>query len=237
MLGCRLAGMCRALFPPSLRRLRVLISRCDCSRCFYGDTESNSHQASDSNCLTACPGNEGEACGSVQDMLIYTDAQWQLQDAVELAHDLQQLEALVNEVQGDISLWNTYLNMYQALVSPDSSRRRRGDRAAPRPRQADPATQKRIAQFFQQVQDEYDAIMHGKNRIVSLVKDIQRLFQISLRYQKIRQDEEIELVERIGTFLLAMHPSIRRTLADMQLCSTTAHTSAGRRVIGRSDHC
>lgn len=106
----------------------------------------------------ACPGNQTEACGGSNAILIYQDSAWIIEEAAELASNLTALESLLITLQQDIQLWDTLLGLYQQALNTNSSSSKRDEEK----RQA---TAQEIIQLFQEILQQYNAIMAGKDQV------------------------------------------------------------------------
>jgi hypothetical protein len=155
--------------------------------CFFADNETAGAQStSQSNCLSACPGDNSEACGGSGNILIYTDSSWVIEDAQELADDLEQLEDALNTLQQDVNTWTSDLKQYQASLPSSSSRLRRAMQYSGRLLSRSVGVTARDSSLFDAVVNQQRIVIKTDiPRVKNLLTPQRGKFKRSARYQRV----------------------------------------------------
>lgn len=93
--------------------------------CFWGDIAVHNSSQNIGDCNYPCDGAPTEICGGGNRILIYQDAEWVLLTNAEYAAELQELQALLQQLQTLVAKWHQDLQAYYKAIQTAAQKKRK----------------------------------------------------------------------------------------------------------------
>ncbi|KAL7624619.1 hypothetical protein AAE478_006187 [Parahypoxylon ruwenzoriense] len=149
-------------------------------QCFYGDEQAKQQVVNQNECNTVCPGDQSEVCGGENRLLVYDDKDWiGIKSRAEIADQLKDYEALLQEILDTLKLWGDGLKDYQKAISETTpAKARRQDTLNP-------------AEIFRRLVEYEQTVEKDKARMEKIFGRLafELAIKIAVRHEKMRQAE------------------------------------------------
>ncbi|KAH7362816.1 peptidase S8/S53 domain-containing protein [Plectosphaerella cucumerina] len=167
--------------------------------CFWGDDIFSVGDAVLQDCNMPCAGNQLEACGAGNRMLVYTDASWEDKSRLELADAMEVYYALVAELYALVKRWDDLIAEYEASQGGNQNAKRAIEQRSPA-----------LLALIRQVRLDIGAL---SSRIESYNNRIDYLFKIAHRRNKV-DDVEMGLQTRVNNEVNEQMANLLGTVAS-----------------------